>query len=115
MGCGCMKGRSRGGLGSLAGHPSKVKLAEALRELGYEKAAKSANRCEAFGRKVFCFPCFESFAQRREAEAQLEARGFKVDRRYGEKGSMRRPGEPLNNYPCAEVAVSYFKASNWDE
>jgi hypothetical protein len=115
MACGCMKGRSRRGLGSLAGHPSKVKLAEALRELGYEKAVKGSANCEAYGRKVFCYPCFVSFAQRREAEAKLEAHGFKVNKRYGELGSMRRPGEPLNSYPCAEVAVSYFKAWHWDE
>jgi hypothetical protein len=113
-----MKGRSRrGGLGSLAGHPSKVKLATALRELGYPAAAKrvESGECEAYGRKVFCYPCFKSFAERREIEAKLEARGFKVDKHYGEMGSMRKPGDPLNNYPCAAIAVSYFKASNWDE
>ncbi len=116
MACGCMSGKKRKNRSrSLSGHPSKSVLAQALRELGYEKAAKTADRCEAFGRKVFCFPCFDNYEQRREAEAKLEARGFKINKHYGEMGSMRRPGEPLNSYPCAEVAVSYFKARNWDE
>lgn len=112
MACGCMSGKKQKNRSrSLSGHPSKAKLAETLCELGYEKAAKGADRCEAFGRKVFCFPCFESVEQRRKAENDLEARGFKVNRTYG-----TWPGHPeVGPGACAEVAVSYFKASHWDE
>jgi hypothetical protein len=76
--------------------------------LGYPAAAKTADECEAYGRKVFCYPCFASIEQRRKAEDELEARGFKVERKYGMLHD-RSPGR------CAEVAVSYFKARHWDE
>ena len=111
MGCGCMKGRSRRGFGALSGHPSKSKLAEALRELGYEKAAKGAANCEAFGKDVFCFPCFASIEQRREAETKLAERGFKINRRYGTWQGHPDTGPGA----CAEVRVSYFKAWHYDE
>ena len=75
------------------------------------QAAKGASNCEAYGRDVECYPCFESFEQRRKAEGELEARGFKVDRKYG-----TWPGHPeVGPGVCAEVAVSYFKATHWDE
>lgn len=99
MGCGC-KTRSLGGL------KSKSKLAAALYALGYHRAGDSARNCEAFGRRVFCFPCFDSVAQRRKAEDELAAEGFKVDRKYGGRDD---PGR------CASVQVSYFKAWHWNE
>lgn len=83
---------------------SCTKLSKVLEAFGIEMTAQQLRgSCEAYGRNVQCYINAGSPEKRVELENYLTAEGCKVDRRY-------YPGSGK-----VEVAVSYFKASHWDE